>query len=109
MVVDWLSIGIQTGLMAAVLAGFLLTFRVFAENWIKMAFVRWMKSLSETAEEEGFGASSPVSGVLDLGGFKIDPQLIQLAVEYGPKLMELAKQFGLIKGGTGGTGGYIRP
>ncbi len=111
MTVDFLAIGIQTGLMVAILAGFLLVFRVRGMKWIEMAFVRWMKKLSATAEEEGTGVpgTATSSGTLNLGGFKIDPQLIQLAVEYGPKLMELAKQFGLIKGGTGGTGGYIRP
>ncbi len=83
--------------------------RVRVQKWIGGAIGKFMLNLSKQAVEEGGAGVSPSSGTLNLGGFKIDPGLIKLAVEYGPRLMELAKQFGLVKGGTGGAGGYIRP
>lgn len=103
MAIDWVSIGVQVGLNAAILAGFLVTFRVFAERWIKMAFVRWMKGLSEKATEEGGASSSGNSspgGALKLGGFEITPELIQSISQ----IAQLAQQFGFLKGGQGGGG-----
>ncbi len=76
------------------------------QKWIGASIGRFMQNLAKQAAEEEGAGSSPGSGVLNLGGLKIDPQLIQLAVQYGPKLLELAKQFGLLKGGgeTAGAG-----
>ncbi len=109
----------EYGFIAAIFAGILAVgiyggqsyYRVKVQKWIGGAIGSFMMNLSKQAAEEGGDSSLPgnPSGALSLGGFKIDPQLIQLAVEYGPKLMELAKQFGLIKGGGGGAGGYVRP
>ncbi len=82
--------------------------RVRVQKWIGGAIGNFMTNLANQAEKEGVEGGA-ASGPLSLGGFKIDPALIQLAVEYGPKLLELAKQLGLVKGGGGGAGGYIRP
>ncbi len=96
-------------LSAATFVGFRLS-RVRVQKWIGGAIGNFMLNLSKQAAEEGVGDVTGNAPSLTLpGGFKIDPGLIQLAVEYGPKLLELAKQLGLIKGGTGGAGGYVRP
>lgn len=112
----WYEFGLIAAMFAGILALFVgLTFklsRVRVQKWIGGAIGNFMLNLSKSAEEEGAvpgPMSSAGSPAFNLGGIKIDPGLIQLAVEYGPKLMELAKQFGLIKGGAGGAGGYIRP
>ncbi len=106
-------------LIAATFAGILsiavgMTFllaRVWVQKWIGGAIGRFMQNLAkEAADEEGAGGI-PGSGVLNLGGFKIDVGMIReiapLLIEYGPKLLALAKQFGLVKGGGDtGMGGF---
>ncbi len=104
-------------LIAATFAGILsigigVTFllaRVRVQKWIGGAIGRFMQNLAkEAAEEEGGSALG--SGVLNLGGFKIDIGMIReiapLLIEYGPKLLALAKQFGLVKGGGMEGGGF---
>ncbi len=100
--VDLVAIGIQTGLIGGLLGGFLLAIRLRMTKWVSLGFARMMKELNKAAEEEGTNGSSPGAGVLNLGGFKIDPSLLKAIAEYGPTLLNLAKQFGLVKGGTGG-------
>lgn len=106
-------------LIAAIFASILTLFsagvfgfmRVRVQKWIGGAIGNFMTNLANQAAEEGAGNSSPGSspGTLELGGFKIDPQMLgqlaQLATQYGPQLVSLAQQFGLMKGGTGGSTG----
>ncbi len=105
MVIDWLAIGIQVTLNAAVLAGilavFLLIFRVKATDWLKMAFVRWMKGLSEQAVEEG-GVSPSISspGAFKLGGLPIG-EILQLIQD--PNIQKLIGKF-MNRGSSGGGG-----
>jgi len=84
-------------------------FRLRVQGWIGGAIGNFMTNLANQAAEEGASPSpnSASPGTLSLGGFKIDPGMIQMIVEYGPQLMKLAQQFGFMKGGTGGgsTGG----
>ncbi len=111
--VDLALIGGLTAAILAIFAGILLVWvkkqKTHAEKWIGGAIGRFFQRISNEVTEEGGAAAAQGTGILNLGGFKIDPGLIKLAVEYGPQLLDLAKQFGLIKGGTGGAGGYIRP
>ncbi len=115
---------IDLALIAATFAGILslavgMTFllaRSRVQMWIGGAIGRFMQSLSnQAAEEEGAGspgvssASSPGVGVLKLGGFSVDVRTIKELLPILPQLMEAAKMFGLLKGGAGGSGGYIRP
>ncbi len=101
---------IFAGIMSLTVLASVSFFRLRVQKWIGGAIGNFMLNLSnQAAEEEGVSPGGSPTGTLNLGGFKIDPQLIQLAVEYGPQLLDLAKQFGLIKSGTGGSGGYIRP
>ncbi len=118
MVINWPEIGIVVALNGVFLLGLLvLGFRYVrkrlfpqAEQWMGGAIGRFMQNLADqAAEEEGGSSSGSPAGALELGGFKIDPQLIKLAVEYGPQLLELAKQFGLIKGGGGGSNPFLTP
>ncbi len=96
---------------AAGLFGFM---RVRVQKWIGGAIGNFMTNLAnQAAEEEGAGlpgTTSPGAGVLKLGGFSIDIRTIKELLPVLPQLMEAAKMFGLLKGGTGGSGGgYIRP
>ncbi len=111
MALNYLDLALIGGIMAAVLSvfgGILSVWvkkkQIHAEQWIGGAIGRFFQRISNEAAEEG--GSDQTSGGLSLGGFKIDPGLIKLAVEYGPQLLDLAKQFGLVKGGAGG---YIPP
>lgn len=102
-------------LIAAMFAGILLAFagmsfsfaRVRVQKWIGGAIGNFMTNLANQAAEEGAGNSSPgsSSGTLNLGGFKIDRETVGMIVEYGPKLVELGRAFGFIKGGGGGSTG----
>ncbi len=81
-----------------------------ARQGVGLAIGAWMKGLSEEADEEG-GEGIPGSGVLNLGGFKVDIRMIReiapLLIEYGPKILALARQFGLVKGdGSTGSSGW---
>ncbi len=109
MVINWLEIGIIVALNTVFLLGLLvLGFRhvrkrLFpqAEQWMGGAIGRFMQNLAKQAvEEEGGSSSGGKSGALELGGFKIDANLIQSI----GSLMELAKKFGFIKGGGSGAG-----
>ncbi len=86
--------------------------RVRVQKWIGGAIGNFMTNLAnQAAEEEGSlpTGDSSSSGALNLGGFKIDPALIEMAIKYGPQLIELAKSFGLIKGGGGGSNPFLTP
>ena len=102
MAIDWVSIGVQVGLNAAILAAFLLTFRHLALKWINMAIARFMGNLAKTAtDEDGTSSSSASSpGALKVGGFAIMPELIQSLAG----IAELAQKLGFLKGGTSGGG-----
>ncbi len=105
----------EYGVIAAIFAGILLSIlalgfsfaRVRVQKWIGGAIGNFMTNLANQAAEEGANPSSASSspGTLNLGGFKIDPAILQAAVEYGPALLKLAQQFGLMKGGGGGSTG----
>ncbi len=110
MPINYLEIAVQSGVIVLLLGlvGLYVHYRVIpklekkARQGVGLAIGAWMKGLSEEAGEEG-GGGIPGSGVLNLGGFKIDvgmvKELAPLVMEYGPKLLALAKQFGLVKGG----------
>lgn len=105
----------EFGLIAAIFAGILLSFsalmfgflRLRVQGWIGGAIGNFMTNLAKQAAEEGASPSpnSASPGTLNLGGFKIDPAMIQTIAEYGPQLLRLAQQFGLMKGGGGSAGG----
>ncbi len=108
MAINWVEIWLVVALNAALLAGFLagtawyVKRRVFpklkaeAGEWAGGAIGRFWQTLTEkAADDEGNPSTSPV---FNLGGFKIDPQMIQM----GMQVYEWAKNVGLIKGGTAG-------
>ncbi len=101
MVIEWVSISIQTALIAAIMAAFLLIIRLRMVKWVSLGFGRMMKTLTKDAEAEG-NPSSPgksPSGAISLGGFSIDINTIG-------QLAALAKELGLFKGGSGGGSGW---
>ncbi len=108
---DLALIGGMFALILTVFAAGLFGFvRTRVQQWIGGAIGRFMQNLANQAAEEGTEGSSPGAGVIDLGGFKIDMntigQLAQLAQQYGPTILSLAKQFGLLKGGGGSLGAH---
>lgn len=111
MVLLWYEYAIIAAIFAGVLA---LTatfgvsfFRVRVQKWIGGAIGNFMTNLAREAEKEGVEGGG-ASGVLNLGGFKIDigmlKELAPLAIEYGPKLLKFAQSLGFIKGSSGGGG-----
>ncbi len=72
--------------------------KVAIQKTIGAGIGHFMQNLSKQAAEEEGTNSSPGTGALNLGGFKIDVKTIA-------QLAELAKQFGLFKGGGGSSGG----
>ncbi len=101
MAIDWLQIGFQTGLIAAILAGFLVIFRKVAVNSFKMAFVRFVKGLKQDAAAEGTPEGTETSlGAFSLGGLPIG-QLIQAISD--PNVQKLVGKF-LNRGSSGGGG-----
>ena len=111
MVVLWYEYVVIAAIISGVLTAFAgITFgflRVRVQKWVGGAIGNFMTNLANQAAEEGGQPSlgGGPSGPLELGGFKIDPRLIGMAIEYGPQLLKLAEQFGLVKGGGGSTGG----
>ncbi len=116
MPVNYLAIAVQTGVIVLLLGLVCLyvRYRVIPKlekktrQGVGLAIGAWMKGLSEEAEKEGVEGGD-ASRVLNLGGFKFDlgmvKELAPLIIEYGPKLLVLAKQFGLVKGeGASGFG-----
>ncbi len=104
MAIDWVAIGVQTGLIAAILAVFLAVFRVVAIRWFKMAFVRFVKSLKQDAAAEGApeGAASSSPGAFTLGGLPIG-EILQLIQD--PTIQKLIGKF-MNRGSSGGGGGW---
>ncbi len=102
MVLDWLVIGIQLGLNAVVLVGilsiFLVVLRRKSTAWIKMAFARFMKGLSEQAAEEGTGQTT--SSGFRLGGLPLG-EILQLVQD--PTIQKLIGKF-MNRGSSGGGG-----
>ncbi len=101
MVILWYEYALLGVLFATILglSGYLACkfSRVRVQKWIGGAIGNFMTNLSKQAAEEE-GGSSPGSSALNLGGFKIDMKTIA-------QLAELAKQFGLFKGGGSSGGG----
>ncbi len=85
-----------TTLTLTVWSAFLLS-RVRVQKWIGGAIGNFMTNLANQAAKEE-GSTSVEAQTLSLGGFKITPDLIKSIAQ----LAQLAQQFGLIKGGTGG-------
>ncbi len=110
MALIWWEIALLVALNAAVLAGFgLVVVKGWlpgkekellskGEVWMGGAIGRFMANLSEKAAEEEGSEGSSSAGELNVGGFKITPDLINSIAQ----LAQIAQQFGLIKGGTGG-------
>ncbi len=105
MTVDLQQIGVQTALILAILAGIGLyvRYKVFPElkDYAEMAPVRFWKTLSEKAGEEGVDGTG-ATGRVKLGGFEMDVGTIKELMKIAPQLIQLAQSFGLIKGGGGG-------
>ncbi len=97
-----------TTLTLTVVIAFLLS-RVRVQKWIGGAIGNFMTNRSRAADKEGVEGGG-ASGVLNLGGFKIDVGMVKeiapLVMEYGPKILKMAKQFGLVKGEGMGGGGF---
>ncbi len=102
MVFDWLSIGVQTGLIAAVLAGFLAVIRFRMSKWVSLGFVRMMKKLQTDATAEGTpeGASTSTSGAFSVGGIPVGA-ILQVISD--PGVQKLIDRF-LNRGSSGGGG-----
>ena len=104
MPVEWLQIVIQTGLMAGLLVAFSLVLRTRMVKWVSVGFARMMKKLNQAAEDEGGSSTSSPGSTLNLGGFKIDPNMVQSIMQ----LVKMAQSMGFLKG-TGGSGGGFTP
>ena len=104
MTIDWLQIGIQTGLISGLLVGFLTVIRLRMNKWVSLGFANMMKKLNQAAEAENGPISSSPGSTLNLGGFKIDPNMVQSIMQ----LVKMAQSMGFLKG-TGGSGGGFTP
>ncbi len=118
MPVNFLEIAVQTGVIAAILAGIGLYVRykyvpklkTELRQGVGLAIGAWMKGLSEEAGSEGGGGGRPLTpGALKLGGFEIDVGTIKELLAIAPQALQIAKMFGLTGtgGGSGGGGGKI--
>lgn len=113
MAINWVEIAIQTALFGGMLGlvGLYVRLRMAprllsqAEVWMGGAIGRFMSGLAQQAEEEGGGGGGSLSGSggFNIGGMKIDANLIQSIAE----LVKVAQQFGLIKGGGGGENPFL--
>ncbi len=114
MALDLQAIGLQTAIMVVLLAGvgLYVRYKVFPDlkAYAEMAPVRFWKTLSEKAAEEGDapggGAPGSSPGVLNLGGFKIDVQSIRTIVQMLPeiaKFLQTIQGFGFLTGGGSGA------
>ncbi len=115
MAVNWLEIGILMALFVALLASIGVYVRLKlipnvlskAEVWMGGAIGRFMANLARQADEEGLGGEGGEgAGSLKFMGFTINDETIRT---FG-KIIELAQQFGFLKGsGGGGENPFLRP
>ncbi len=105
MVVNWPEIGLIVALNAAILAGIgvlaLRFLRKYVPMWAGGAIGRFWQELMQKAADDDSGDSP--TGILKLGGFQIDVGTVRAFMEIAPQLIELGRNFGLIKGDSGGT------
>ncbi len=113
MSVNLLEIAVQSGVIALLLGliGLYVRYKYIPRlktelrQGVGLAIGAWMKGLSEEAEKEGVGGSTP--GMLKLGGFEIEVGTIKALLALAPQALQLAKTFGLTGTGGGGGGGKI--
>ncbi len=113
MPVNWMTIGVQTAFIVALLASIGLYVRLKlipsvlsrAEVWMGGAIGRFMTNLAKQAAEEGEeGTPGGGGGALNIGGFKIDSGTIQSIAE----ILKVVQSLGFLKGGGGGTNPFLK-
>ncbi len=106
MPVNWMTIGVQTAFIVALLASIGLYVRLKlipgvlskAEVWMGGAIGRFMTNLAKQAEEEIGPEGEGVTRALNIGGFKLDAGSIKAIAE----ILKVVQSLGFLKGGGGG-------